>query len=106
MKNIVQMIAIVCILAVGFVTVAPFLQQEASGGADQYDYDAYELRSFATGEHLGYRIVDGGLIRTSHYGYYHDPGSSTAAYEHRQNWPAGHIPIVILNILGTIWEAE
>lgn len=105
MKNMVQMIAIVCILAVGFVTVAPFLQQEASGGADQYDYDAYELWSFATGEHIGYRIEAGGLTRTSHYGYYHDPGSSTAAYEHRQNWPAGHAASVNLNILGIRWVA-
>ena len=103
MKNIVQTIAIVCILAVGFVTVAPFLQQEAHGGADQYDFDAYKLMSFATGEHVGYRIEAGGLTRTSHYGYYHDPGSSTAAYEHRQNWPAGHAVSVNLNILGIRW---
>lgn len=103
MKNIVQRIAIVCILAVGFVTVAPFLQQEASGGADQYDYEVYKLMSFATGKHIGYRIEDGGLTRTSHYGYYHDPGSATAAYEHRLNWPDGHDTHVNLHILGTIW---
>lgn len=70
---------------IAFVTVAPFLQQEASGGADQYNYDACELRSFATGEVLGYNLVEGGLTRTNHYGYYHDPGSATAAYEHFLN---------------------
>ena len=103
MKNIVQMIAIVCILAVGFVTVAPFLQQEASGVADQYDYEGYKVMSFATGEHIGYADVTGGLTRTSHYGYYHDPGSATAAYEHRQNWPDGHDIHVNMYVLGIIW---
>jgi len=98
-----QMIAIVCILSVGFVTVAPFLQQEAYGGADQYDYDANEIRSFATGQVVGYQIVSGGVVNTSHYGYYHNPGSSTAAWEHRQNWPSGHGGTINMNIVGTIW---
>ncbi|MDE0554069.1 MAG: hypothetical protein OXI24_07645 [Candidatus Poribacteria bacterium] len=97
------MIAIVCVLAVGFITVAPFLQQEAYSGADQYDYDAYKVYSFATGEFLYYSIVGGGLTNTSHYGYYHDPGSSTTALEHAYNWPGGHDTNVNMHILGSIW---
>ena len=36
--SLCQMIAIVCILTVGFVTVAPFLQQGAHGGPDDFGY--------------------------------------------------------------------
>jgi len=98
-------IAIVYILAMGFVTVAPFLQQDAYGGADEYDCDGYEIRSFATGQVVGYEVVQGTTVvrNTSHYGYYHDPGSSTAAWEHRQNWPSGHGATLNMNIIGTRW---
>jgi len=96
--------AIVCILAALFITVAPEWQQDAYGGADAYEYDAIEIRSFATGEVIDYDIQQGGgAVHTSHYGHYHDPGSSTAAWEHYQNWPDGHGGTVTLNIIGTRW---
>ena len=90
-----QMIAIVSILAVGFITVAPFLPQEAYGGADQYDYDAYELRYYPTGQFAGRIIVGGGLVQTSHWGYYHSPGAPG------HSW--GHSVITNINIIGIIW---
>ena len=98
-----QMIAIVCMLAGGFVTVAPFLQQDAHGGADEYEYDAYKVMSFATGQHIGWSTVGGGPVDTSHYGYYHNPGSATAAWEHIQNWPWGHGQFIQMNQVGVIW---
>ena len=102
--SLCQMIAIACICAVGFGTVAPFLQQEAYGGADEYQGDAYEVRSFATGQVVTYDVQPGGgPVNTSHYGYYHNPGSSTAAWEHYQTWPSGHSTTLNLNIIGTRW---
>ncbi len=101
--SLAQMITIVCILAVGFVSIAPFFSQEVYAGADEYEYDVYEVYSFATGEFLGYEIISGGVVHTSHYTYYHYPGSSTTAWEHRQAWPAGHGAIVYFNVLGKKW---
>ena len=98
-----QMITLICILAVGFVSIASFFLQEANAGADLYDYDAYKLYSWATGEFLGYYIVGGGVTHTDHYNYYHNPGSSTAAWEHRQAWPAGHIPHVNMHIIAILY---
>lgn len=101
-----QMITIVCILAVGFISVGPFFLQAAYGGADQYDYDAYKLYSFATGKFIGYEIVRGGVTHTDHYNYYHYPGSSTAAWEHRRTWPGGHDVNINMHILGKKWIAD
>ncbi len=98
--SLCQMIAIVCIFAVGFMAVTPFLLQDAYGGADQYDYDAYKVYSWATGEFIGYYIVSGGLTYTDHYNYYHYPGSEVTAWEHRLAWPNGHSTNVNMNILG------
>ena len=101
--SICEIMTLVCILAIGFLTVAPFLQQDAAADADEYDCVAYEVRSFAYGP-LGHLIVSATPRNTSHYGYYHNPGSSTTAYEHRQNWPSGHPHIKhITQVLGTIW---
>ena len=95
-----QMIAIVCILAVGFISIAPFLLQEVYGCEDQYDYDVYKVYSWVTGEFIGYEIVGGGVTHTAHYDYYHYPGSAATAWEHRQAWPAGHDVNINLHILG------
>ena len=98
-----QILTIFCCLSIGFMTVAPFFQREAYGGADEFDCDAYEVRSFATGQVVGHRIVSGVPVNTSHYGYYHNPGSTTAAWAHYQTWPNGHGAALRLNIIGTIW---
>ena len=99
-----QMIAIVCILAVGFVSVAPFFLQEANAGADRIYWEAYKLYSFHTGEHIGWYVVHDEVIHTDHYNYYHYPGSEVTAWEHRKAWPDGHgNPEIDVYVLGKIW---
>ena len=89
---------------VGFLTVSPFLQQEVDAGADEYSADAYEKRSFATGQVVGYDVQPGGgPVNTIHYGYYHNPGGITASWDHYKTWPYGHGAVANLNIIGTIW---
>ena len=99
-----QMITIICILAVGFVTVAPFLQQETYAGEDLYECDAIEVRSFATNKIIDYDLIPP-LVRvnTNHYDYYHNSGSCSAIWEHYLNWPDGHPTNVDKNIIGTRW---
>lgn len=97
------MIAIVCILTVGFISIAPFFLQEANAGIDQYYQEGYKIYSFHTGEHIGYAIVHSEVIHTDHYNYYHYPGSAVTALEHRQAWPAGHIPEIDIYVLGIIY---
>ena len=99
-----QMITIVCILAVGFVSVAPFFLQEANAGADKYYKEGYKVYSFATGEFLRYDDVYEEAMHTPHYNYYHYPGSALTAWEHYQTWPDGHGYFTVRKILGTKWE--
>lgn len=98
-----QMITIVCILAVGFVSVAPFFLQEANAGPDLIYWEAYKVYSFETGEFIGHYVVYSAVVNTAHYSYYHSPGSATAAWEHRQTWPGGHTPVVDIKVLGKIY---
>ena len=98
------MITIACILAVGFVTVAPFLQQETYAGADVYDCDGIEVYSFSTQTLVAIDIVPGtGVPRsTDHTSYYHS-GSCTAQWDHYQTWPSGHSAMVFYTPVGVRW---
>ena len=98
-----QTITLICILAVGFVSIAHFFLQDAYGGADLYEYDAYEVYSWATQAFVEYEIVSGGASHTDHYTYYHYPGSSTTAWEHYQAWPSGHPDDTDYNAIGRKW---
>ena len=99
-----QMITIVCILTVGFISVAPFFLQEANAGEDRVYVEAYKIYSFHTGEHIDWEIVYVEVIHTDHYNYYHYPGNALTAWEHRQAWPAGHgDPTFEMYILGKKW---
>ena len=100
-----QMIAIVCILAVGFVSIAPFFLQDAYGGVWQYYRESYKVMSFATGEFLRWDDRYEEVVHNNHYTYYHYPGNSTTAWEHAQAYGVGgHDTYVLRKVLGTNWE--
>ena len=101
-----QMITIVCILAVGFVTVAPFLQQETYAGVDEYECDAIEVYSLRTGKLVDVDIVSGTIVarNTNHTSYYHS-GSCTALWDHYLTFPDGHGAWMFYNPVGKRWVA-
>ena len=98
--SLTQMIAIACILAVAFISVAPFFLQEANAGADRYYQEGYKIFSFHTGEHIGWAVVYSDVIHTDHYDYYHYPGSAVASLEHAYTWPDGHGENIDIYVLG------
>ena len=101
-----QMIAIVCILAVGFISVAPLFLQDAYAGVWAYDREGHNVYSFATDEFLRFDVVYKEIQYNNHYTYYHYPGNTTTAWEHAQSYPLpeGH-PIYNLDYnLGDKWE--
>ena len=100
-----QMITIVCILAVGFVSVAPFFSQDAYAGVWEYYKESYEVYSFATGHFLRWDVQYEEVIHENHYTYYHDPGNSTTEWEHYQAYyPSGHSVYNHHHVLGKKWE--
>lgn len=100
-----QMITIVCILAVGFVSIAPFFSQDAYAGVWSYYRECYKVYSFATGEFLYYDVEYQEVQYNNHYTYYHYPGNSTTAWEHAQAYGQwGHDTYYLNNILGERWE--
>ncbi len=98
------MITLICILAVGFVSIAHFFLQDAYGGADRVYKESYKVYSFATNKFLRYDDVHVEVLHTPHYTYYHYPGNSTTTWEHYQAWPAEHGHFVDREILGKRYE--
>ena len=98
-----QMIAVVCILSVGFVSVAPVFLQEANADADAKEREVYAVYSKKTKKFIRYETVSEWAVHTDHYTYYHYPGSATAAWDHYQTWPDGHPYAVRVTVIGKKW---
>lgn len=103
--SLAQMIAIVCILTVGFISIAPVFLQDAYGGVWQYYRESYEVYSFATGKFLRWDDRYEEVVHNDHYTYYHYPGNSLTAWEHAQAYDVwGHAYYVLRYVLGKKWE--
>lgn len=98
-----QMIAFICIFAVGFVSFVPFFLQEANAGADVIVREVYEVWSWKEYRFLGFELVNEYAEHTPHYTYYHYYAGSTAAWEHIRSYPNGHPWGLRIVVLGRKW---
>ena len=96
-----QTTAIVCILAVGFVSVAPFFLQDAYARVWSYYREGHKVYSFA-GEYLRFDVVYEEVQESDHNTYYHYPGNSTTAWEHAQAYGVGGIKLTTLITISVI----
>lgn len=99
-----QMIVLICILAVGFVSVVSVFLQDAYAGVWEYYKESYAVYSFATGEFLRWDDEYEEVVHDDHYTYYHYPGNSTTEWEHYKAYPEGHNTSIDRYVLGKKWE--